>query len=499
MSPSVRMFPGHSPRFALAAGLLLFLIVLTLAIRILSPSDIVSRDQSRTVSYTVDLVRNGNLILQSDADGFLATKPPLINYLSALLVAPFGPNEWTFMFPSLLAFFAMLALVYLLARDVFAQMPERPGWLGLSAAEWAILLSVGFYGLSAMALRLAFVARPDMILVFFLTLSFYAANRTLAATPPADAGWAFLFWFAASLAALAKGPIALFPVAYGFLAAKLFHGDWRSALRLRPYVGAPLSLVVALAWPVAVYVLAPEHFRNILVNQELGGQFEGAWYSGIVTAWQVPLWVISRFLPWSLLLLVAAWFFPWRQWRTHPLAPILLYAALLAIPFILVASRRGDRFAPFFPPLAVVCAWAAVYCWRGQILLRTSLAVIPAAFVGLAVYFHFLSDQAKDLSGQRMLDFVRQVKAAKPDRPLLFCKTDNRGLAVQAFLGINQRGRYEHQAPASGAWVIAEGPGDQLDAVLESQPIPQLEGQRLYLTEAEPESPICEEGRRRLE
>ena len=35
---------------------------------------------------------------------------------------------------------------------------------------------------------------------------------------------------------------------------------------------------------------------------------------------------------------------------------MLLYILLLAIPVILVASRRGDRFAPFFPPVAVVCA-----------------------------------------------------------------------------------------------------------------------------------------------
>lgn len=499
MSPGSRMFPPHSPRFALAAGVVLFLIVLTLAIRILAPSDIVSRDQSRTVSYTLDIVRNGNFLLAADADGFLATKPPLVNYLSALLVAPIGPNEWTFMAPSLLAFFATLALIYLIARDLFVQMPADGGWLGLTAAEWAALLAVAFYGLSAMALRLAFVARPDMILVFLMTLSFYAANRALALQPSQGAGWAFVFWLAATLAALAKGPMAIIPVVYGFLAAKLFHGGWEASRRLRPVIGAPISLAVALAWPVAVYVLAPEHFRNILVNQELGGQFGGAWYSGVITAWKVPLWVISRFLPWSLLLLVAAWFFPWRQWRAHPLAPVLLYIVLLAIPFLLVASRRGDRFAPFFPLIAVICAWAAVYCWRAQVLLRTSVAAVPAVIVGITVYFHFLSGQAKDLSGQRMLDFVREVKAKADGRPLLFCKTANRDLAVQAFLGVNQRGQYPREAPESGAWVIAEGPGDQPDALIESEPIPLIEGQRLFVAQAEGGSPVCEAGRDRVE
>lgn len=495
MSAGARIFLSHSPRFALAAGLLLFLIVLTLAIRILSPSDIVSRDQSRTVSYTIDIVSNGNLILQADADGFPATKPPLINYLSALLVAPFGPNEWTFMGPSLLAFFATLALIYLIARDTFAQMPPHPGWLGLTAAEWAALLAVAFYGLSAMALRLAFVARPDMILVFFLTLSFYAANRALAATPPEGAGWAFVFWLAASLAALAKGPIAIIPVAYAFLATKLVHDDWRAVFRLRPYVGAPITLVVALAWPIAVYVLAPEHFRNILINQELGGQFEGAWYSGVISAWQVPLWVISRFLPWSLLLLAAAWFFPWRQWRKHPLTPSLLYVALLAIPFILVASRRGDRFAPFFPPVAVICAWAAVYAWRGQLLLRTSLAAIPAVIVGLTVYFHFLGDQAVDLSGQRMMNFIKQVKATTKGAPVIICKINNRGLALQAFLGINQRGVIPHETPSSGSWFIAAGPEQVPVVAARSEPIPLLRGRALYLAWAEGGNPVCKDQR----
>jgi len=157
--------------------------------------------------------------------------------------------------------------------------------------------------------------------------------------------------------------------------------------------------------------------------------------------------------------LVAAWFFPWREWRKHPLGPTLLYLALLAIPFILVASRRSDRFAPFYPLVAVICAWAAVYAWRAEVLLRTSVAAIPAVIIGLAVYFHFLGDQAKDLSGQHMVDFVHAVKARANDgRPILFCKTNNRGLAVQALLGVNQRGLYEHEAPDSGAWVIAEGP-----------------------------------------
>ncbi len=478
-------------RFLAVAATLILLIVVSLALRIASPSDIVSRDQSRTVSYTIDIVKNGNLILAADADGFPATKPPLINYFSALLVAAFGPGEWTFMFPSLLAFFGTLWLIYLIARDVFTRLPSEPSLGGLTTAEWATLLAVAFYGLSPMALRLAFVARPDMVLVFFLTLSFYAANRALAQPKPKGAGWAFLFWAGASLAALAKGPIALLPVAYSFLAAKIFHGDWRLAIRLRPAIVAPLALIVALAWPVAVYVLDQNHFRLVLLGEELGGQFKDAWYAGVLSVWEVPFFLLSRFMPWSLLLIVAAFYFPWRRWRAHPLGPSLLYVALLAIPFVLVTSRRGDRFAPFYPLLTVVCAWAAVYAMRGQALLRASLAALPLSAIGLAVYFFFLSDQAKDLTGQRLLDFVHEAKAAMHGQPVVFCKTENRGLALQAFLGVNQRGSYPTEAPPSGAWVIAYKATEGSRAVVRSEPLSLVGGERLFLFRAEGGSPIC--------
>lgn len=478
-------------RFFAAAGALMFLVAVVLAIRIVSPSDIVSRDQSRTVSYTVDIVANGNFILAADADGFPATKPPLVNYLSAPLVALFGPGVWSFMLPSLLAFFATLALIYLIARDAFARLPSHPSIGGLTKSEWATLLAVTFFGLSPMALRLAFVARPDMILVLFLTLGFYAANRALTLPRAKSGGWALLFWAAVSLAALAKGPIAILPVAYGFLAAKIFHGDWRLGSRLYPGLGAPLSLAVALAWPAAVYLIDPDHLRHVLLGEELGGQFAGPWYAGILSAWEVPFFVVSRFMPWSLLLFPAALGFPWRRWRQHPLGPSLLFLALLAIPFILVVSRRGDRFAPFYPLVTVLSAWGAVYALRGEALLRASLAALPLTAVGLAVYFLYLSDQAKDLSGQRLVDFVGEAKAITTGRPIVACKIDNRGLALQAFLGINQRGRYPAQAPPSGTWVVSHKPASGSRPAAQSEPLPAVGGQRLYLSWAEGGSPIC--------
>ncbi len=482
---------GSSPRFLAVAAGILVLIVVALAFRIVSPSDIVSRDQSRTVSYTVDMAVNGDFVLAVDANGFPATKPPLYNYLSLPLVKAFGPGVWTFTFPSLIAYFATLALVYVIARFTFAGMGSETSLWGLSKFDWATLLAVIFYAISPMALRLALVARPDMVLIFFLTLAFYAATRALALPRQESGRWAALFWVATALSAWDKGPLAFIPIAYGFLAPKVIYDDWRRCDRLWPLVGLPLTLAVGLVWPIAVAVINPEHMFHILLDREIAGQFEGSWYSGILSAWKAPGIIFSRYMPWALLLIPGAIVFPWRRWRTHPLAPCLLYVVLVAIPFIFVVSRRGDRLAPVYPALAVVCAWAALYALRGQALLRTSVAMLPVAAAGFSIYFLYYSIQAKDPSGRHLLEFVRAVKPVVGTRTLVVCPIDNRLLAFQAFLGMNQQGHNPTDAPPDGAWVVAyETPASPAPKV-RSGILPIVGGKRLLLYWADGRSPIC--------
>jgi hypothetical protein len=83
------------------------------------------------------------------------------------------------------------------------------------------------------------------------------------------------------------------------------------------------------------------------------------------------------------------------------------------------------------------------------------------------------------------------VKAASHGRPVTICKIDNRGLALQAFLGVNQRGRYPTQAPPSGAWTVTHGQAGPPEATVRSQPIPFLKGERLNLAWADGGSPVC--------
>jgi hypothetical protein len=201
----------------------------------------------------------------------------------------------------------------------------------------------------------------------------------------------------------------------------------------------------------------------------------------------VPAYMISRFLPWSLAGVAGAFVLPWRQWRAHALAPALLYLGLVMLALMATTSIRGDRLAPFFPPLAIICAWGTVYGPRGEWLVRIAAVSIPVSAVGLCLYFTVLSDQSQERYGQNVVDFVAQAKTYTRGERVLFCQIEHQLIPVEPLFGINQRGVYPERAPPEGAWVVDySSPGRK--AVLTSGP---AYGYRVDLYRAPPNAEIC--------
>lgn len=488
-SPAVkRQRMGMEPRF-LAVCMLVLLVSLAVAMRVTAPSAIHIKDQGKTTGYSVDILENGHYLLPADTGGFPATKPPLFNYFSVPFLKAFGYREWVFMLPSFMAFLATLWLLYGIARHTFEALPDRPSVAGVTARQWAVILTVAFYALSGMTLRLAYTARPDMLLVFNMTLAWYAATRALYAERPSGGWWAFLFWTAVGLSALTKGPSALLPLAYGFLAPAFLLGDYRRVNKLRPWVGLPAVALISLAWPAAVFVLNPDHFVTILLKKELGGQLGPAWYSGILSSYKVPFILVTRFLPWSLLLFVTVVRFDWRRWRSHPLAPAILYTAIMMAAFAFLDSRRPDRFACFHPPVAIICAWTAVYGMRTWKVLKASLVALPLVTLATGGYFHFGAKAARSRGGEKILFFVAKVREIRNGRPIIFCSFD--ASLVQALLGVNQRGRYIAKVPEGGSWVATTRPPPSAKVVVSSDPTTPPGSGSLHIYWAESGERIC--------
>src|SRR5438045_4837685 len=68
--------------------------VVMLSSRIIAPSALQRFDQPRTVSYTADIVLNGRWLIPRDFTGQTTTKPPVVNWLAAPVVALGFWTEW---------------------------------------------------------------------------------------------------------------------------------------------------------------------------------------------------------------------------------------------------------------------------------------------------------------------------------------------------------------------------------------------------------------------
>src|SRR3954449_4481762 len=123
-------------RLSRSGVLLILCLAIMLGARLAAPSALQRFDQPKTVSYTGDIVANGRFLMPRDAMGNPATKPPLVNWLAAPLVAAGFWTEWAAKAPMLLGSLATLALTVWMARRIFRRLPEMEGESTVHDAAW---------------------------------------------------------------------------------------------------------------------------------------------------------------------------------------------------------------------------------------------------------------------------------------------------------------------------------------------------------------------------
>jgi 4-amino-4-deoxy-L-arabinose transferase-like glycosyltransferase len=298
-------------------------------------------------------------------------KPPLAYWVVASVYLLTGTaNEWTARAPSAAAAFLLVVLVVAVGRRWFG--PAAGLWAGLfqATAFWSIA-----YGKSALV---------DMILALLVALAVLApaADRLLPRALPTGAA-ATAFWCFASLAVLAKGPVAL-----AFILPPVLLYRWiRTRLPGRPndvrFVrtwwhapGVALFLVAAGAWPAVVLAERPD-VGALWYAQSLGrfashyGPQTRPWYYYL---YQAPFLT----LPWSVL---------WIAELLRPAAPrsprgradespppaqpaeywllwIWFGAAFLILTFS--AGKREHYLLPALTPLSLLAALRAE-AWRRRL------------------------------------------------------------------------------------------------------------------------------------
>lgn len=340
------------------------MVVAMIVARWIGPSDLFDQTQPRTLSYTADIIANGNWVLPIERGEVLATKPPLYNWLAAPFVALAGSSsELAHKFPSVLSFLICWLLIVRLGREVDHDPRGTLGWVAGMA-----------FALHYTMFKLAWLARPDMLLTMWLLLGWLSVTRLLIAPEVTDERqrfrWKVLLWCSVGLAALTKGPAAVVIILYAVIAGRYFNGTWRAVGRLGWSWGMPLALLPIAAWAYAAWQLEPVHVQQVLWYDEIVGRILGTGpegsregFSGWVrTLPNMMLYFLLRFMPWSLLALAGIiWLMRSKapvhtQLRTWLIASTILIVVAI-VTFTLSAGKRADYIAIAYGPGSIVSAW----------------------------------------------------------------------------------------------------------------------------------------------
>src|SRR6266550_4501495 len=324
-------------------------------------------DQAKQAYTSFEMIKEGRWFYQQTPHERVATKPPLVGWVSAGLFAMTRLWELSWRLPSLLAAVALAVLLFRTASSAYGSIA---GLVALSA-----------FGLNLLTPRLATLVRTDMALafvIFLVGLLIWQKIERQEEWKPRDRVYLFALL---TIAMLIKGPIV-----YAFLLPGIVLFQWRHG-RARP-PGAPLSawsgwwpwiasLAVFLLWVSGGILFQPAFFDEVVMREFLG-RFGETIHRPQPLYFYLPH-LLHKFAPWSLLLLAIAIFdLRSRRWRIGPafreISPdtfwLLCWSIGGLIAMSLIPSKRVDRIFPVIPPLCLLLA--------AQLAPRTSCSHGPA-------------------------------------------------------------------------------------------------------------------------
>ena len=276
-------------------------------------------------------------------NGVITTdKPPLFFWAIALFSLPFGGvPSFAARLPSILAGLGSVWLVMRLGRRLGG---ERAG-----------LLAGVVFATAYLPWDKARSAQIDALLCF-LVLAALSAFEAFRAGHSDGRRAGLVFWIAAGLGTLAKGPVGLLlplGVALVTLATDRNLSAWR---RFAPLAGPLAFLAVIAAWGVPASLFGGEYsligaLRTHFVDRGLHGMHhKNPWWYYLQT---IPV----QFLPWSGLLPLA-FAAAWRRRGDAAIRFLLVWPAFIVLFFTLSGERRDLYVMPAFPALALLVALA---------------------------------------------------------------------------------------------------------------------------------------------
>jgi len=358
------------------------LIVVLFAIANL-PWQLDDYDQAKQAFTSFEMVKEGHWLYQHTPHERVATKPPLVGWMSAALFAVTHSWEIAWRLPSLVAALALAFVLFRAAKDAYGKV--------------AAVIAVGAFGLNLLSPRLATLLRTDMplaLVIFLIGVLIWQKVRHEDEWKLRDQVYVFVLL---SAAMLIKGPIV-----YAFLLPGIALFQWRafkerrlgqpSTANLR--AGKPSLLASATrsasAWPgwwpwvasLAIFLIwvaggirfEPGFYEEV-VMREFVGRFGETIHRPQPLLFYLPH-LLHKFAPWSVLMIgIVAVGLRSRNWRLRSVFRemssetfwLLCWSVGGLIVMSLIPSKRVDRIFPVIPPLCLLLAaqvaLVRVYRW----------------------------------------------------------------------------------------------------------------------------------------
>jgi 4-amino-4-deoxy-L-arabinose transferase-like glycosyltransferase len=332
------------------------LVVVVFAIANL-PWQLDDYDQAKQAFTSFEMVKEGHWLYQHTPHERVATKPPLVGWISAALFAVTRSWEIAWRLPSFVAALALAFMLFRAARDAYG--------------KGAAVIAVSAFGLNLLSPRLATLVRTDMplaLVIFLIGLVIWQKIREGDEWKLRDQGYVFVLLTAAMLI---KGPIvyafllpgiALNAVAVALCATRAP----RTARRLQVWPGWwpwLASLAIFLIWVAGGIRFQPGFYEEV-VMREFIGRFGETIHRPQPLLFYLPH-LLHKFAPWSVLIIAIALIdLRSRNWRLrrvfHEMSPetfwLLCWSFGGLIVMSLIPSKRVDRIFPVIPPLCLLLA-----------------------------------------------------------------------------------------------------------------------------------------------
>ncbi len=362
-------------------------------------------DQAKQAYTSFEMVRQGHWLYQHTPNEGVATKPPLVGWISAGLFQTTKWWEGAWRIPSLAA---ALALLWLIAHEADAAFGAKSG-----------LFAAAAFGLNLLTPRLATLVRTDMplaLVIFLIGLQIWRKIRRAERWTTRDRTIAFALL---TISMLIKGPIVFAFVLPGLVAYQI----------LRPRTAAPsawsgwwpwlFSFGIFLAWTIGGIVRQPGFYESVVLK-EFAGRFTETIHKPQPIYFYLPH-LLHKFAPWSLFIVALTIAF-WR--RREKMTPATLWLVCWSLGGLvlmsIIPSKRVDRIFPIVPPLCLLLgaqiAAAREISWKRNELERWLKVALVFAFVFSGGYAAWKIGSRTHDNAAALVRFAREVRRTTEER-----------------------------------------------------------------------------------